>query len=81
MQTQEISYKEAFEKVEFKLNEKSGEAVPSLNRNYLEQLANVLDHAKEVKAKHLREEASFKEAYPKTYMLMKVQRMLKEKEG
>lgn len=55
--------------------------MPSLSSRYIENLQTVLEHAITVRSDNMRKEEEYRELYPKTHMLMKVQRMLKEKEG
>ena len=52
-----------------------------MSEMYLSKLVDVLDHANKVKDKHMREEMEMAEEFPKNHMFIKVQRILKEKEG
>ena len=79
--TRGLSNKEALKNIKDRLNKNEGDSVPSLNTRYVTRLSEILAHSIKVKNHNLSEEQDLKESYPKTYMLMRAQRLLKEKDG
>ena len=67
--------------VENRVNNKEGSLVPSMTLGYYEQLSGIIEDGNKLKEEALEKESQLKEKYPKMNMLLKVSRIVKDKEG
>jgi len=60
---------------------KEGSLVPSMNLGYYEKLESIIEEVNKLKGESIEKENQLKENYPKMNMLLKVSKIVKEKEG